>query len=239
MDNASNSMDKASFIITIDGPAGSGKTTTARILAKRLGFDLLESGAFYRFITYFLLKNSSEVSVSEFLLSSEKEQRRLLQNIFKHLEVKLNSEGTTLCLNGKPLKDELREQEVEEWVSQVAALPVVREMVNECLRNLVKGRKVVAEGRDMGSVVFPRATLKFYLDANVEVRAKRRAKDLKGFDVLETKKMLIKRDELDSTREVAPLNIPEGAIIIDNSNLSIEEVVKIMEERVKEAQNNF
>ncbi|NAZ30570.1 MAG: (d)CMP kinase [Caldimicrobium sp.] len=230
-------MENGAFIITIDGPAGSGKTTTARILAKRLGFDLLESGAFYRFVTYFLLKHSSEVSVSDFLLLSEKEQRIILQNVFKHLEVKLNSEGTILYLYGKPLKDELREPEVEEWVSRVSALPVVREMVNEYLRSLVKGRKVVAEGRDMGSVVFPKATLKFYLDADAEVRAKRRAKDLKGFDVLETKKMILRRDELDSKREVAPLSIPEGAIVIDNSSLSIEEVVKIMEEKVKEAQN--
>ncbi|MCI4453784.1 MAG: (d)CMP kinase [Thermodesulfobacterium sp.] len=230
-------MENGAFIITIDGPAGSGKTTTARILAKRLGFDLLESGAFYRFVTYFLLKYSSEVSVSDFLLLSENKQRIILQNVFKHLEVKLNPEGTFLYLNGKLLKDELREPEVEEWVSRVSALPVVREMVNEYLRSLVKGRKVVAEGRDMGSVVFPKATLKFYLDADVEVRAKRRAKDLKGFDVLETKKMILRRDELDSKREVAPLSIPEGAIVIDNSNLSIEEVVKIMEEKAKEAQN--
>jgi cytidylate kinase len=230
-------MENGAFIITIDGPAGSGKTTTARILAKRLGFDLLESGAFYRFVTYFLLKYSSEVSMSDFLLLSEKEQRIIIQNVFKHLEVKLNSEGTFLYLNGKPLKDELREPEVEEWVSRVSALPVVREMVNEYLRSLVKGRKVVAEGRDMGSVVFPKANLKFYLDADVEVRAKRRAKDLKGFDALETKKMILRRDELDSKREVAPLSIPEGAIVIDNSTLSIEEVVKIMEEKVKETQN--
>ena len=230
-------MENGAFIITIDGPAGSGKTTTARILAKRLGFDLLESGAFYRFVTYFLLKYSSEVSMSDFLLLSEKEQRIILQNVFKHIEVKLNSEGTILYLYGKPLKDELREREVEEWVSRVSALTVVREMVNEYLRSLVKGRKVVAEGRDMGSVVFPKATLKFYLDADVEVRAKRRAKDLKGFDVLEAKKMILRRDELDSKREVAPLSIPEGAIVIDNSTLSIEEVLKIMEEKVKEAQN--
>jgi cytidylate kinase len=232
-------MENGAFIITIDGPAGSGKTTTARILAKRLGFDLLESGAFYRFVTYFLLKYSSKVTVSDFLLLSEKEQRIILQNVFKHLEVKLNSEGTILYMKGKPLKEELREPEVEEWVSRVSALPVVREMVNEYLRSLVKGRKVVAEGRDMGSVVFPKATLKFYLDADVEVRAKRRAKDLKGFDVLETKKMILRRDELDSKREVAPLSIPEGAIVIDNSTLSIEEVVKIMEEKVKEAQNTY
>jgi cytidylate kinase len=224
-------MEDGAFIITIDGPAGSGKTTTARILAKRLGFDLLESGAFYRFVTYFLLKYSSEVSVSDFLLLPEKEQRIIIQNVFKHLEVKLNSEGTILYLNGKSLKDELREREVEEWVSRVSALPVVREMVNEYLRSLAKGRKVVAEGRDMGSVVFPKATLKFYLDADVEVRAKRRAKDLKGFDVLEVKKMILRRDEIDSKREVAPLSIPEGAIVIDNSTLSIEEVVKIMEKR--------
>ena len=230
-------MENSAFIITIDGPAGSGKTTTARVLAKRLGFDLLESGAFYRFVTYFLLKNSSEISLSEFLVLSEKEQRIILQNVFKHIEVKLNPEGTILYLKGKPLKDELREPEVEEWVSQVSALPVVREVVNEYLRSLVKGRKVVAEGRDMGSVVFPKATLKFYLDADVEVRAKRRAKDLKGFDVLETKKMILRRDELDTKREVAPLSIPEGAIVIDNSTLSIEEVVKIMEEKVKEVQN--
>ena len=230
-------MENGAFIITIDGPAGSGKTTTARILAKRLGFDLLESGVFYRFITYFLLKNSSEVSVSDFLLLSENKQRIVLQNVFKHLEVKLSPEGTILYLNGKPLKDELREREVEEWVSRVAALPVVREMVNEYLRSLVKGRKVVAEGRDMGSAVFPKAPLKFYLDADVEVRAKRRAKDLNGFDVLEVKRMILKRDEIDSKREVSPLSIPEGAIVIDNSFLSIEEVVKIMEEKVKEAQN--
>jgi len=227
------------FIITIDGPAGSGKTSTARILAKRLNFDLLESGAFYRFITYFLLKENSNISVSDFLNLPSEEQRKILQNIFEHLEVKLNSEGTTLVLNGKPLKDELRELSVEEWVSQVSALPVVREVVNEYLRRIVEGRKVVAEGRDMGSVVFPNAALKFYLDASLEVRVKRRAKDLKGVDEDQAKENITKRDELDSKREVAPLTIPEGAITIDNSNLSIEEVVQIMEEKIRRVQESF
>lgn len=210
------------FVVTIDGPAGSGKTTTAREIARRLNFVLLESGAFYRFVTWALLKKGvlpGKFPHSEGLSS-------LISSLLKEVRVKLSPEGTVLILNDQPLKEELRSKEVENWVSFVSAHPVVRETITSFLRDLVKGREVVTEGRDMGTVVFPQANLKVFLTADIEVRAKRRANDVGDRNLEEIKRNLLERDKLDSERELAPLKKPEGALEIDTTNLSIKEVVE-------------
>ena len=212
----------SSLIITIDGPASSGKTTVSRLLAKRLGFYVLESGKFYRLFTYLLLELRE--NWKEFL-QDEGALRSFLEDLQPHLKFELQEEGTRLFFRGRELERELRSPEVEEAVSFVARVGVVRDFVNSLIRGLVKGKKVIAEGRDMGSVVFPEAELKVFLTADERVRAERRARD-EGRKIEEVAKNIKKRDEIDSTRRTAPLTIPEGALVIDTSSLSPEEVVE-------------
>jgi len=221
---------KKGFIITIDGPAGAGKTTIARALAQKLDIPLLESGALYRYLTWRLINEQKELND----FSSDQELRNYLKEKFKEIVVTLSKEGTFLSYNNKTLKEELRTKEVEELVSEVSANKIVREEITKFLRELVKEMKVVTEGRDMGSVVFPHADLKIYLTAELEERAKRRLKDVSDRDFEEIKRNLEKRDLKDSTRSEAPLVIPEGAVIIDTTHMSIEEVLSKIEGLIKE-----
>ena len=216
-----------SRVITIDGPASSGKTTLARLLAKALGWSLLESGKFYRFVTYTLLE---EKQIEKFL-NNELDIKEWLCKVFNNTQVKLNVNETEIFYKNKKLEEELRRKEVEDFVSKVSAVKEVREFLTNYMRELVKGSDVIAEGRDMGSVVFPFAEFKFFLTADPEVRAKRRLRDVK--EVLkedrgeeEVKRNILERDKLDSSRKVAPLKVPEGAIVIDTTNLTPEDVLK-------------
>lgn len=218
------------MIITIDGPAGSGKTTVARALAKKLQIPLLESGAFYRFITWALLENNRDLSS----FKEESELESFLDRLFSSLEVILEPEGTKLYFQGRELRTELRSREVEAKVSEVSAHPLVREKIGSLLRKLSSNRSLITEGRDMGTVVFPQAGLKIYLTADLEVRAKRRFKDVQDRGFEEVVHNLRQRDTLDSEREVAPLKKPEGAIEIDTTNLTVDEVVSKIEALIEE-----
>lgn len=218
------------FIVTIDGPAGSGKTTVAREIAKKLEFDLLESGAFYRYITWSLINRGDNL---EILKENEEPFRKTLLSILSELRVELSPEGTRLFREGRALRDELRSKEVERAVSVVSAHPLVREVVTEFLRSVADERRIITEGRDMGTTVFPQANLKVFLTADLEVRAKRRAKDFSDRTEEEIKKNLLERDELDRSREVSPLRKPEGALEIDTTCLSIEEVVERIISEIK------
>lgn len=221
---------KKGFIITIDGPAGAGKTTIARALAQKLDIPLLESGALYRYLTWRLINEQKELKD----FSSDQELRDYLKEKLKEIVVTLSKEGTFLSYNNKTLKEELRTKEVEELVSEVSANKIVREEITKFLRELVKEMKVVTEGRDMGSVVFPHADLKIYLTAELEERAKRRLKDVSDRNFEEIKRNLEKRDLKDSTRDEAPLVIPEGAVVIDTTHMTIEEVLFKIEGVIKE-----
>uniref|UniRef100_A0A7V4N3A3 Cytidylate kinase n=1 Tax=Thermodesulfobacterium geofontis TaxID=1295609 RepID=A0A7V4N3A3_9BACT len=220
---------KKSKIITIDGPASSGKTTVAKMIAQKLNIPLLESGTLYRFATYLLIK--SEKSVQTYM-EDEKALINFLKETFKKVKIELTPAGTFIYWNGKLIKEELREKEVENLVSQVSANKKVREILTDFMRELGKTGNLITEGRDMGSFVFPYADIKIFLTADEKIRAKRRFKEKMEKGVCKEKNLYeevfinIKlRDKLDSQREIAPLIIPEGAYIIDTSHLTPEEVL--------------
>ena len=208
------------MIIAIDGPAASGKSTTAIGVAKRLGITYLDTGAMYRAVTFGLIENDIK-----FEDSSE------LDNYLKQIKLKLSEtkSGVILNLDGRNISKEIRSSKVTENVSEVSALKNVRDSMVLIQRKMAKKNDCILEGRDIGTVVFPNADFKFFLIADEIVRAKRRQNDLKkmgeqkSIDNVTTD--IIKRDHKDSTRKHSPLIKSENAIIIDTSNLGINKVI--------------
>lgn len=202
--------------IAIDGDAGSGKTTVGRELAKKLGFEFIDSGLFYRLATYILIKKGIIEDKKSWL-------KALLAN-------KIEYKNRKLYINGEIVEDELlRSKKVDEFVSEVSEPLEIREKITELLKNIALKNNVVMVGRDIGTVVLKDAFLKIFLTATVEERARRRLKELqeKGINssIEEVMKNIKKRDFIDSTREFAPLSITKESYIIDTTNLTVEEVV--------------
>ena len=212
-------------IITIDGPAGSGKSTVAKILARELNLKYIDTGAMYRAITLLALQNNIDCKDEESIL-------KLARNI--NLELDSNSvdesKYTTVKIDGKDVTDEIRSREVGSAVSIVSKLSGVRKYLVSLQKKFIQGGNAVLEGRDTGSVVCPDAALKIYLTASLNERIKRRDLQIRGKgQFLERniiKKEIISRDRIDSSREDSPLVIPENGIIIDTSKLSVKRVVK-------------
>jgi len=203
------------YIIAVDGPAGSGKSTISKIVASRLNFTYLDTGAMYRMITYYVIKNKIDIE-------NKKSVENMLENI------KLDIVKDNFFVNGKDVSKEIRGVEVTQMVSQVASIKEVRTKLVDLQREISKGKKVILDGRDIGTVVFPNANLKIFLNASSEERANRRLKEFleKGIEqsyeeVLED---IIKRDKMDSEREESPLKKAEDAVEIDTSTLTIEGV---------------
>lgn len=210
-------------VIAIDGPSGAGKSTISRILAKRLGFLYLDTGAFYRGVALYLLrKGIDDKSTDEEI----KESLTGLSIIFKDGCVYLK-EGSD---SEEDITDKIRTPEVGHFASFFSTKKVVRDFLLNLQKEVAKNSNVVAEGRDMTTVVFPDAWRKFYLDASLDSRAKRRFFQLKGQGIQITMEDAIRdvreRDIRDSNRDIAPLRKADDAIYIDTTNLSIEEVVK-------------
>ena len=212
-------------IITIDGPAGSGKSTVAKILARELNLKYIDTGAMYRAITLLALQNNIDCKDEESIL-------KLARNI--NLELDSNSvdesKYTTVKIDGKDVTDEIRSREVGSAVSIVSKLSGVRKYLVSLQKKFIQGGNAVLEGRDTGSVVCPDAALKIYLTASLDERIKRRDLQIreKG-QFLERniiRKEIMSRDRIDSSREDSPLVIPENGIIIDTSKLSIKGVVE-------------
>ncbi|MEN3042792.1 MAG: (d)CMP kinase [Fervidobacterium sp.] len=210
--------------IAIDGPAGSGKTTVAKLIAQKLNIDYLDTGAMYRIIGLYLHNlgvDPKESKLDEFLK-----------------DLIIDYSNGTFYLNGKKIEEEIRTPEAGMYASMYAANPQVRKYLTKMQQEICKNKSIVAEGRDIGTVVMPDATVKIFLVASPEIRAQRRYKELKekgievSYDELLTQ--IKKRDENDSTREIAPLIKPHGAIEIDTSNLTIEQVVEKILQIVKE-----
>jgi cytidylate kinase len=212
-------------IITIDGPAGSGKSTVAKILARELNLKYIDTGAMYRAITLLALQNNIDCKDEESIL-------KLARNINLQLDSNSVDESkyTTVKIDGKDVTDEIRSREVGSAVSIVSKLPGVRRYLVGLQKKFIQGDNAVLEGRDTGSVVCPDAALKIYLTASLDERIKRRDLQIreKG-QFLERniiKKEIISRDRIDSSREDSPLVIPENGIVIDTSKLSIKGVVE-------------
>ncbi|MEO0240548.1 MAG: (d)CMP kinase [candidate division WOR-3 bacterium] len=193
--------------IAIDGTVGSGKTVTAIRLAQKLGYKPVETGAIFRAIVFYILREKINFEDKENL-------KKVLEKIYIKQEFK-NGQIKTF-LNGEDITDKLREKEVEEKVSLISKIKEVREKVYEIEKELAKDGGIVMEGRDIGTVVLPDAEVKIFLDADKSVRAKRRGK---GIEEIEA------RDKEDKEREIAPLKIADDAIYIDTTNLTIEEQV--------------
>ena len=208
------------MIIAIDGPAASGKSTTAIGVAKRLGITYLDTGAMYRAVTFGLIENDIK-----FEDSSE------LDNYLKQIKLKLSEtkSGVILKLDGRNISEEIRSSMVTENVSEVSALKNVRHAMVLIQRKIAKKNDCILEGRDIGTVVFPNADFKFFLIADEKVRAKRRQDDLKKIgeqkSIDNVTRDIIKRDYKDSNRKHSPLIRSENAIIIDTSNLGINNVI--------------
>ena len=217
------------MIVAVDGPAGSGKGTVTKRIEEELGFLNLDTGATYRCVALQTLREGLK-------LENEKE----IIEIANSIDIKIDNTGDKdiILLNGEDVSKEIRTKEVTAIVSQISSIIPVREKMVEVQRSLAKGKNVIVEGRDIGTVVFPNADLKIYLDASEEVRAKRRYDEnvQNGIDttyeeVLENVKM---RDYNDMHKKVGALKKADDAVVVDSTNLSIEEVVEKIKNIIKD-----
>ena len=212
-------MNEKNPSIAIDGPAGSGKSTVARLVAKKLGFVYVDTGAMYRTVGLYCAENSID-------LENMDEVKKALQKV--NIELKYDEGVQHIYLNGEDVSSAIRGQRIAEYASKVAAIGVVREKLVEMQRNIAENGNVVMDGRDIGTNVIPNAKAKIYLDASVDVRTERRCHELEekgvSFDKNVIREEIIERDNFDKNRKINPLTIAEDATIIDTSYMTIEEV---------------
>ena len=223
------------MIIAIDGPAGSGKSTAAKGLAERLGFTYLDSGAMYRAFTW-------KVSTSGVAFSDEEGLSKLLADT--SIRIECSADGSEVFVDDVDVTREIRHPSVTENIHHISSLDFVRKKMVELQRDFARGKDIIAEGRDMCSVVFPDADKKIYMDADVKERAKRRHSELQAFDdegssidnVIED---IAQRDHRDSTRQFAPLKREPDALYLDTTSLEAEDVVNLLIKEIqKEQQRN-
>ena len=213
------------MIVVIDGPAGSGKSSTARAVAHELNIQYLDSGALYRAATYLFLKNEHSLPLFfESLYSAQ-------------LKFEFNDEFQ-VTLNALNITEAIRTPEVSAHVSTVAAMPKVREFINALMNKAVQHDVYIADGRDLGTAVFPSAECKFFMIADLETRAKRRHQELnsKGIQISynEVHTEIKQRDQIDSTREKDPLKQADDAIVVDSSTFSFDEQVQYIIKKIEE-----
>ena len=209
------------FVVALDGPAGSGKGTVTREVAKKMNLINIDTGAMYRSVTLLMIRQNIKL-----------EDEEKIKEILDKIDIKFGIENgeQKVYLNGEDVSLLIRTKEVNEFVSPVSTIKIVRERLADMQREMSKAIDVIMEGRDIGTNVFPNADVKIYLDATPEERAKRRFKqnEEKGIqipyeEILESVK---NRDYIDSHREIAPLKQAEDAIYIDSTNMTIDEVVE-------------
>jgi cytidylate kinase len=204
------------MIVAIDGPAGSGKSSTAKEISKQLNWLYLDTGAIYRVITYYFLQNDIQYS-------TEKKYDDVLENIFINFE---NSSTQKVFLNNLDITKEIRSTEVTQFVSTISTIPEVREFCVKMQREIAKNSDVVIEGRDIGTKVFPNAEVKIFLTASVEERAKRRFNELDSKNKIDFEQLVEDiqlRDQRDSDRKISPMTIAKDATVIDTSGMNFNE----------------
>ena len=205
-------------IITIDGPSGAGKSTVAKLIADKLGFKYLDTGAMYRAVTLYMIENQVDIKNEEEVI-----------NALNKLNIGFDS-NYRIYLDSQDITEDIRKEKVVKFVSEVSAISSVRRKMVDLQRDIAKEGNYILDGRDAGSVVFPNADYKFYLEASLEERAKRRYKEelSKEVDISfeAVKESIKKRDKYDSNRKDSPLVVPENAIIIDTTNMTIDEVAE-------------
>ena len=216
------------IIIAIDGPAGSGKSTAAKMIAEKLGFLYLDTGAMYRALTYAVLKLN--------VMDDEEKIIHLAKTV--KIELEFRDGNTIVTLNGTDVSEEIRSKEVNNFVSKVSAIPEVREELVIQQQRIGSHTNLVTEGRDTTTAVFPKADLKFYLTASLSKRAERRFHEFQekygSITIEEVIKNLKERDQIDSHRKTSPLTKADDAIEIDTTELTIEDEVDIIIAKVKE-----
>ena len=207
------------MIIAIDGPAGAGKTTVARLLAEKLNIFYLDTGATYRALTFKALEEKIDLDDEE-----------ALENLAKNLNLRFDFSQGKVFLDEEDVTDKIRQPVIDKNISKVAEKPKVREVLVELQRKIAQDKDFIVEGRDTTTVVFPNAQFKFFLDADFYVRLKRRFKELKekgvNISFSEVERDLKRRDKADLERKVGPLRKAEDAIYIDTTDLSLEEVIE-------------
>ena len=216
-----------SFIVAIDGPAGSGKGTITQQVGERLGLINIDTGAMFRCVTLNMLEKGIQV-----------EEENKIKEMLAQIEMDLKENGE-IFLNGKDVTKRIRENDINHFISPISMIPMVRQKLLDLQRKMAEGRNVIMEGRDIGTVVFPNADVKIYLDASPEERARRRVQQNQEKGMLTSYEDVLKsiknRDEKDKTREIAPLRQAEDAIYMDSTNMTVEEVtneiVKIVKAR--------
>ena len=220
-------------IVAIDGPVASGKSTVARRVAERLGFLYIDTGAMYRAAAWKAMQAGLNL-----------QDRTAVAALIEETQIELRQDetGIRVYCDGRDVTREIRRPEVSRWTSAVADNPAVRERLVALQRAMGRNGGVVMEGRDIGTVVFPEAEVKVFLDARPEERARRRVEELHaaGLSVSyeETVKDLLERDRRDRARPIGALRVPDGAMVIDSSNVRVEDVVTEVENRVRRLQDN-
>lgn len=218
------------FIVAIDGPAGTGKGTVTKILAKRNGFIYIDTGAMYRCVTLECINRG--------ILPNETKK---INEVLENIDIKLMPDSVVF-LNGKDVSEEIRTPNVDKFVAKFAELKEVRDKLTPIQQAMGKNADVIMEGRDIGTVVFPNADVKIFLDCALEERANRRYKQNleKGIEqsYQEVLKAIVERHRLETEREIAPLTKTEDAILVDSTDMTIEEVVNTIEEVIRRKKND-
>mgnify|MGYP000922988142 CR=1 FL=1 len=222
-------MGTKNIVIAIDGFSSCGKSTVAKALAKKLNYVFVDSGAMYRAVTLYFLRNN-------IALNDDQAIAEALENI--HIDFIPNTEKTQILLNGEDVSDAIRTMEISDQVSEVSAVKAVRVAMVHQQQQLGKKRNIVMDGRDIGTTVFPKADLKIFMTASPQIRAERRYAELtaKGEEVTmeEVRDNLAHRDHIDSTRTESPLRQAEDAVVLDNSDLNQEEQLLYVENLIKQ-----
>ena len=222
-----------SFIVGIDGPAGSGKGTVTKKIANKLGLINIDTGSTYRCVALEVLNQNIPLDDQTAIIDIAKKI---------NIDIKTFPEGDKVFLNGEDVTEKIRSKEVTKIVSPISSIKEVRFVMVDLQRKLAEGKDIIMEGRDICTYVFPNANVKIYLDASIEERAKRRYKENqeKGIDMTfdEVMENISKRDENDKAKEVGALKVAEDSVVVDTTNLTIDEVVNRIIEIINEKRKN-